>query len=84
MMEMERLKMFYGFALLVVIATLAALIALGKVEEHTSYGLSQILGGLMVLAGGFAHWAFQTKAEGNKDNPEDPNKKTESENHRAG
>ena len=55
---MERLKMFFGFALLVVLALLAGVIALGKVEQATSHGLDQILGGLLVLAGGFAHWAF--------------------------
>jgi hypothetical protein len=60
-----RLKMWFGFALLVILAILAALVALGKVEESSSYGLSQILGGLLVLAGGFAQWAFHTRMTDN-------------------
>jgi len=51
-------KMIFGFALMVVLAGLAGAIALGKVEMQTSYGLQTILGGLLTLSGGFAHWAF--------------------------
>jgi hypothetical protein len=51
-------KAAFGFALLVVIATLAAIIALGKVEEKSSFGLQIILGCLTTLSGGFAAWAF--------------------------
>ena len=54
----DRLKMIFGFMLLVLLAVLAGVIALGKVEEKTSYGLQFILGALSVLAGGFANWAF--------------------------
>ncbi len=57
-MNLALLKMIFGFLLLILLATLAALIALGKVEQSTSHGLDQILGGLLVLSGGFAHWAF--------------------------
>ena len=51
-------KMLFGFLLVLVIATLAAAIALGKVHQDSSYGLPQLLGGLLVLAGQFAQWAF--------------------------
>lgn len=44
--------------LLALLAVLAGVIALGRVEEKTSYGLQFILGALSVLAGGFANWAF--------------------------
>ena len=56
--SLPRLKMLFGFLLLVLLSILAALIALGKVEQQSSFGLSQILGGLLVLSGAFAHWAF--------------------------
>lgn len=37
---------------------LALAIGLGKVEETTSYGLKEIVTGLLVLSGSFAQWAF--------------------------
>jgi hypothetical protein len=52
------LKLGFGFILLIVLAALAAVIALGKVEQQTSYGLNIILGGLLTLAGGFTQWAY--------------------------
>jgi len=55
---MPILKMIFGYMLLVLLAILATIIALGKVSQDTSFGLSEILGGLLVLSGGFAHWAF--------------------------
>ena len=51
-------KMIFGLVLLVVIAILAAIIALGKVEMQTSYGLNIILGCFTTLSGAFAAWAF--------------------------
>ena len=57
-MNLQLLKMIFGFLLLVLLAVLAAIIALGEVRADTSHGLNEILGGLLVLAGGFAHWAF--------------------------
>ena len=50
--------MGFGFLLLLVIGALAALIAFGDVKQDSSYGLPEILGGLLALAGGFANWAF--------------------------
>lgn len=52
-------KAAFGFLLLFVIAALALSIALGQVEEKTSYGLQEILGSLLTLAGGWAGWAFR-------------------------
>jgi thiol:disulfide interchange protein len=63
---LDVMKLLFGFLLLVLLAVLAAFIALGKVEQNTSFGLQDILGGLLVLAGGFAHWCFgssKSKAE---------------------
>ena len=53
--------MIFGLALLIVLAALAAAIAIGKVEQQTSYGLNIVLGSLGTLAGAFAMWAFQVK-----------------------
>lgn len=53
------LKMLFGFVLMILVAAIALVIALGKVEQQTSYGLQDILGGLLVLSGSFSHWAFQ-------------------------
>ena len=57
-MSIEQQKMIFGFLSLVVMATLAAIIALGKVHQETSYGLDYILGGLTMMVGGFSNWAF--------------------------
>lgn len=56
--NMAQWKMAFGFLLLICITSLAAMIALGKVHQDTSYGLPEIEGGLLTLAGGFANWAF--------------------------
>lgn len=57
-MSLSHWKMVYGFCLLICISVLASLIALGDVRQDSSYGLPEILGGLLALAGGFANWAF--------------------------
>lgn len=51
-------KMVFGFAVLLVIAVLAGVIALGKVHSESSFGLQILLGCLTTLAGAFANWAF--------------------------
>jgi hypothetical protein len=61
--NVEQQKMIFGFLALVVLATLAAIIALGKVHQDTSYGLDYILGGLTMMTGGFANWAFGAAKE---------------------
>jgi hypothetical protein len=64
------LKMLFGFVLMILVAAIALAIALGKVEEQTSYGLQDILGGLLVLCGSFAHWAFQVVSAVKKEKSE--------------
>ena len=54
-------RMIFGFCLLALMASLAGVIAIGHVEEKTSFGLQQILGSLAVLSGGFAQWAFSKR-----------------------
>ena len=51
-------KMIWGFILLLGILSLCARIALGHVEQQTSYGLQDIIGILAVLGGQWANWAF--------------------------
>lgn len=63
MTEDTKWKMLFGFSLLLLLAILAAAIALGKVEEKTSYVLVQVLTILGVLGGGFANWAFGQKRD---------------------
>ena len=60
-------RMIFGLVLMVLLVVLAALVALGKVHQETSYGLDYILGSLATLAGGFAQWAFRTKTDEQKD-----------------
>ena len=54
------MKVLFGFLLLILLATLSTIIALGKVEQATSHGLDTILGCLLTLSGGYANWAFGT------------------------
>ncbi len=58
------LRMVFGFGGLLAIIVLALMIALGKVQQDTSYGLEIVLGSLSTLAGAFAQWAF-SKSTGN-------------------
>ncbi len=52
--------MTYGMALLIILAGLALAIALGHVEEKTSYGLMPLLVSISHLSGQFAQWAFSS------------------------
>jgi len=60
-------RMVFGFALLILLATLAAVIAIGHVEEKSSYGLQFLLGSLSSLAGGFSQWAFSAPKQQDKE-----------------
>lgn len=53
------MKLMFGFGILVVLATLAMIIAIAHVKADSSFGLEIILGGLLTLSGGFAGWAFR-------------------------
>ncbi len=57
-------RMVFGFGLLLILAFLAAILALGKVHMETSYGLDIVLGSLTTLTGGFAQWAFSNMGKG--------------------
>jgi hypothetical protein len=67
-MSTERLKMLYGFLLLLILASLAITFAIAHVEEKTSYGLMPIIVALATLSGGFAQWAFGSSGS---DKPKD-------------
>lgn len=62
-MSINRLKMLYGFLLLLLLAVLAVVIALGRVEQQTSYGLLPIITALATLSGAFGNWAFKDHDE---------------------
>jgi len=55
----EFLKVLFGYCLLFVLASLVALIALGKVEEKTSYGLMPLVVSLSTLGGVWANGTFR-------------------------
>lgn len=64
--QRDTLRMVFGFSLLVILAALATAIALGKVEEKTSYGLIPLLTTLSILSGAFAQWAFSATTDEKK------------------
>ncbi len=57
----DGLRMIYGLVLILILAGLALAIAIGHVEERTSYGLMPILMAIAGLSGQFAQWAFGTR-----------------------
>jgi hypothetical protein len=62
------LKLAFGILIIVILAVLAAVIAIGKVEAATSFGLQYILGALASASGAFTVWAFT----GNDKRPPSP------------
>ncbi len=65
-MPRDTLRMIFGFSLLLILAGLALAIAVGKVEEKTSYGLMPLLVAIAGLSGQFAQWAFGGKDKDDK------------------
>lgn len=63
----DALRMTFGFLLLAILAALTAAIALGRVEEKTSYGLMPLLTTLSTIGGMFEQWAFGGKRGNDKD-----------------
>jgi hypothetical protein len=53
----------FGFSTLLAYFTLAMVIAIGHIEEQTSYGLPIVLGALGPLGGAFVGWAFGRNKE---------------------
>lgn len=66
MIKTDTLRMIFGFCILLILAGLALAIAMGNVEEKTSYGLMPLLTALATLSGGFAQWAFSSKDKDDK------------------
>ncbi len=58
---------WFGMVVLMTIFILAMSIALGKVNQDTSYGLEIVLGCLTTMAGGYSQWAFSMKAKDSAD-----------------
>lgn len=58
-MTVDKWKLVYGYLLLLIFAVLICVIGLGKVTQQESFGLDQLVGGLLVLAGAFGNWCFQ-------------------------
>lgn len=63
-------RLIFGLILMVLMVILAAIVALGRVHQDSSYGLDYILGSLSTLAGAFAQWAFRTKIDSKKEEEE--------------
>jgi hypothetical protein len=57
-LSLDQQKMIFGFIMLAILAILIGIIALGHVEQQTSYGLEGVIGALATLAGAFGNWAF--------------------------
>lgn len=57
-MSNDRLKMFYGYMLLLILCVLAVAFGMGQVEEKTSYGLMPLVVAISNLAAQWAQWAF--------------------------
>lgn len=55
-------RFWLGVCLVCGLFALGAVIAIGHVSEQTSYGLREILAAICVLTGGFANWAFGSRA----------------------
>ena len=62
-MSVDQQKMLFGFATLLILGVLAAIIGLGDVKKETSFGLEIILGGLVFQSGSFCQWAFGARKE---------------------
>lgn len=54
----DKLKILFGFVLLMALIGLIVIIALGSVEEKTSHGLMPLITTLSTIGGAFANWAF--------------------------
>ena len=52
------LKLLIGLLMFLSLVALAAIIGLGKVEQQSSFGLQDVLGGLLVAFGAWSQWAF--------------------------
>jgi hypothetical protein len=81
-MDIKDPRILFGLIIITVLATLCVIIALGKVEEHTSYGLMPLVVSFSSLAAQWSQWAFSTKEKKEKEKDKesdvlDDNKKKE-------
>jgi hypothetical protein len=65
---MDRYRFILGIVLVVGLLALAAIFALGHVEEKSSYGLTNVLILISPVANALATWAFPPRK---KEEPED-------------
>ena len=63
MNPVDRWKMIFGFALLLIMGVMGMTFGIGHVESNTSFGLMPIITTLSTLAGAFAGWAFRQKTD---------------------
>ncbi len=52
---------YFGLILLLALVILAGILALGNVDEKSSYGLDRVLMLLGVLGGAYGNWAFGSR-----------------------
>lgn len=71
----EKLRLIFGFLTLLIIAGIAVLIATGKVQQESSFGLEPILVALTSVAASFCNWAFASRSEPARDKLPDEEKK---------
>lgn len=60
------LKLLIGLMMFLSLVLLASIIGLGKVEQSSSYGLQDVLGGLLVAFGAWSQWAFSGRDKDEK------------------
>jgi hypothetical protein len=65
----DRYRMILGALLIIGLMALATAIALGNVQEKSSYGLMAITAILGKIALDFSQWAFSPKQDGDKTTP---------------
>jgi len=60
------LKLLIGLLMFLSLVLLAMVIGLGHVEQNTSFGLQDVLGGLLVAFGSWGQWAFSKNKDDDK------------------
>jgi hypothetical protein len=62
-LHIDALRITMGFLIILILAGLAAAIAVGRIEEHTSYGLMPLIVALSNIGVMFAQWAFSARVK---------------------
>lgn len=63
MINEKKFAWWFAFCLLFVYAVLIIIIGIGKVEEHTSFGMVTVVNGLLLITEKFGNWLFNGKRE---------------------